>query len=317
MDVSADFVIQQLRAKGNDTVLRINTEDLPVKESSVRLPDFSYSVSSKEGKSNLVNDLKSVWFRRPGRPFDFQQKENTVSTQVKDYARNQWRSFIEGLTNIENVLWINNPSKNQIAENKIRQLKIASELGMKIPKTCITSSKSEAIDFYKSCDGNIIAKALDSPLIEYPESDYFIFTQAVDSLIDYPESEFALSPTIFQERISPKIDYRVTVIGDHCFAARIEYRVNNNLSNIDWRVEKKNVGFVRSDLPQDIIDKCIQLVKLHGLVFGAIDLVKSNDNFYFLEINPNGEWGWLQKQNLPIAETIADYLLRGNGEHKN
>jgi glutathione synthase/RimK-type ligase-like ATP-grasp enzyme len=69
---------------------------------------------------------------------------------------------------------------------------------------------------------------------------------------------------------------------------------------------------VPCELPKDITDKCVEFVKKLGLVFGAIDLVKSFDKFYFLEINPNGEWAWLQKEaGLPIAETIVDYLVNG------
>lgn len=31
---------------------------------------------------------------------------------------------------------------------------------------------------------------------------------------------------------------------------------------------------------------------------------------YFIEVNPNGEWGWLQTGvNLPIAEALADLLI--------
>lgn len=54
------------------------------------------------------------------------------------------------------------------------------------------------------------------------------------------------------------------------------------------------------------------MVKELGLVFGAIDLVQIDDNHFFLEINPNGEWAWLQKvSGLPIAETLVDYLTNG------
>jgi glutathione synthase/RimK-type ligase-like ATP-grasp enzyme len=31
------------------------------------------------------------------------------------------------------------------------------------------------------------------------------------------------------------------------------------------------------------------------LNFGAIDLIFHNNEYYFIEINPTGEWSWLQK----------------------
>jgi len=46
------------------------------------------------------------------------------------------------------------------------------------------------------------------------------------------------------------------------------------------------------------------------LTFGGIDLIESCGKFYFIEVNPTGEWGWLvaaAKQN--IYEGICDFLI--------
>jgi glutathione synthase/RimK-type ligase-like ATP-grasp enzyme len=47
-----------------------------------------------------------------------------------------------------------------------------------------------------------------------------------------------------------------------------------------------------------------------GLHFGAIDLIRTkNDGYTFLEINPNGQWAWLDiEMNLGIADAIIDQL---------
>ena len=96
------------------------------------------------------------------------------------------------------------------------------------------------------------------------------------------------------------------MIGNDSHCIKIK---TSNRSILDWRTIKDKISYEKTDLPKEIIDKCINLVRSFGLVFGAIDLVESNGDYYFLEINPNGEWGWLQKNaNLPIAETLVDYL---------
>jgi glutathione synthase/RimK-type ligase-like ATP-grasp enzyme len=48
-----------------------------------------------------------------------------------------------------------------------------------------------------------------------------------------------------------------------------------------------------------------------GLVYGAIDLIRTpNNDYVFLEVNPGGEWGMLERDlNYPISEAIADALL--------
>jgi hypothetical protein len=48
-----------------------------------------------------------------------------------------------------------------------------------------------------------------------------------------------------------------------------------------------------------------------GLVFGADDLIcKHSGEHVFLEVNPGGEWGMLERDlELPISEAIAEALL--------
>jgi len=49
-----------------------------------------------------------------------------------------------------------------------------------------------------------------------------------------------------------------------------------------------------------------------GLVFGALDfIVTPEGEQVFLEVNPSGEWGMLEKfADLPIAAAIAAALAR-------
>jgi glutathione synthase/RimK-type ligase-like ATP-grasp enzyme len=48
-----------------------------------------------------------------------------------------------------------------------------------------------------------------------------------------------------------------------------------------------------------------------GLVYGAIDLILTPDGEYvFLEVNPSGEWGMLERDlNYPISDAIAHALI--------
>jgi len=312
-DFSVDYVIRLLLKKGKK-FLRVNTEDLIDESVSVTFPDFSYRIEKKGVVYDLMHELGSVWFRRPGKPFEFTSMESRPSDTVVAFVENQWHSFIEGLECIDNVFWVNDPDKNHIAENKIFQLKLAQKIGLRIPETCITTDKNEVIQFMERCGGKIVAKALYSPLIEEKDKDYFIFTNIIESTKNISQHEFGVAPTIFQELLTKKTDYRLTIIGDDCFSVVVTRESKEGISN-DWRIIKEGLKFQPCELPSDIIDKCIEMVKKLGLVFGAIDLVRSSDEFYFLEINPNGEWAWLQKESeLPIAETLVDYLVNGDGK---
>lgn len=309
-DISVDFIVRELSKRG-ENFIRLNTEDLPYSDCTVSLPDFSFLLPDGKEVTELVGNLKSVLFRRPGRPFEEVESSNLPSEPTLRYSREQWHALIEGLLSINGVLWINNPRANDLMECKIVQLWKAVELGFSIPRTCITSSKEKVEKFIQSCGGCVVAKSLYSSLIEYTNKDFFVFTTIIKNLKDIPSPEIGIAPVIFQEYMDPKIDYRVTVIGEKAYAVRIESTKGESIP-ADWRTEKGELKFIPCELPNSIRKMCISFVSRCGLVFGAIDLVQVNDYFYFLEINPNGEWGWLQKgTRLPIAETITDCLVKG------
>jgi len=64
-------------------------------------------------------------------------------------------------------------------------------------------------------------------------------------------------------------------------------------------------------LPNDIEEFCIGLLKHFNLNYGAIDMIVTPDGeFVFLEINPNGQWGWIEGlTNMPISDEIITRLV--------
>jgi glutathione synthase/RimK-type ligase-like ATP-grasp enzyme len=51
------------------------------------------------------------------------------------------------------------------------------------------------------------------------------------------------------------------------------------------------------------------LLEALGLNFGAIDLVESKGSYFFIEINPTGEWGWLVGDERRFDAEIAAWLI--------
>ena len=50
------------------------------------------------------------------------------------------------------------------------------------------------------------------------------------------------------------------------------------------------------DLPERVSEACRDLVQRLGLAFGAIDLLQTtSEEYVFLEVNPNGQWHWLEQ----------------------
>jgi hypothetical protein len=303
-DLTVDLVVLELRRR-NLLFVRLNTEDLPRWSAVARFPEKSILLRSDDGTSFTLSDVQAVWNRRPGHVFDDLPPEERPSMATQKFVTDQWFAWLESLQLRDGIRWVNHPTANGLMENKLRQLKLATELGFSIPDTLITNNSVEVQSWLSQLDGQAICKALYSPLIEEPTEDRFIFTNLLESVPDDFAESLRVAPAIFQRALLPKADYRVTVVGSRVFAAKVD------LSEVilDWRTAKSDVNFTLYDLPAAVQKQCRQYVAVAGLSFGAIDLVESNGEFYFLEINPNGEWGWLERPHgIPICAALCDLL---------
>lgn len=117
-----------------------------------------------------------------------------------------------------------------------------------------------------------------------------------------------MAPILFQEYVEKETEIRVTVIGGSVFAAEIDSQSSLEGKD-DWR--KAGPGSLKTNpvqLPKSLSDKCLQIVKELGLNFGTIDLIKTPNGCYvFLELNPNGQWGWLEEAT---GESYTDALVQ-------
>lgn len=310
-DLTVDFVVTELQRR-NHALIRLNAEDLPNGRATILLPELKILVSKQNKTYDLTKDVHVIWNRRPGKPFDDVPDEERPSAAVQRFVNDQWYTWLESLQLLPAVTWINHPQVNDAMENKARQLLLASRVGFRIPETLISNDPDVITSRLKKAGDRMITKALYSPLIEEPEQDFFIFTTELKEIHETDIDAIKISPCIFQKALLPKVDYRVTVIGDFVLAARVEPEDGSQVP-VDWRTKKDGLRFAPCEVPTAVENLCRSYLKAAGLLFGAIDLVEYEGEFVFLEINPNGEWGWLQKPTgLPIAERLCDLMIRSD-----
>ncbi|MBN8473617.1 hypothetical protein [Sulfuritalea sp.] len=307
-DITVDFVVRELKRRDAE-FLRINTEDLTKDGVAFYFPGPRLMVT-RDGKAfDLSSCITAIWCRRPGKPFDFLPKEENPSEAIQKFVSDQWYACLEALELIDGARWINPPAENDRMESKLRQLRLATELGFSIPRTLVSNSGNEIRAFCHSENDRIVAKALYAPLIEEPDQDFFIFSNVVTQKNLNDDDALSVAPSIFQQVLSPKIDYRVTVVGSSVFPVRVVSNTGGDEA-LDWRTRESELRFEICKLPQHIEGLCRDYVAKAGLIFGALDLVEYSGEFYFLEINPNGEWGWLEKTvGVKISSAICDILL--------
>ncbi|RDY70854.1 RimK-like protein [Halobacillus trueperi] len=295
-DFTTDFVCIELE-KREVNYLRLNRDEFHLYKIHLDTSKFDMRITISGRDYTLTKEkLKSIYYRAP---IFLRGTEQSIEDQL--YSE-QWMAFVRNLIIFEEVTWINNPEKTYKAENKIVQLKYAKKIGFNIPHTIVTNT-SPALS-----KDNYIVKSLDTAFFHIEEDEGFIYSN-IFKKGDIQKANLEWAPVTIQDYISPKIDIRVTVIEDDVFATSITS--NGRGVNEDWRKVKDDVEFKTIYLPKDIENKCIRLVKELELKFGAIDLLRTDDdNFIFLEVNPTGEWAWLvHKTGQTIPQSITDKLV--------
>jgi glutathione synthase/RimK-type ligase-like ATP-grasp enzyme len=295
-DFTADFVIDKLN-KQEIKYYRFNCEDID-KENYLFSKEnhFTFQLSN-------LNSFHSVWFRRTKLP-DLQVENESE----KLYFLGEYDSLLNNLfMQLNTKKWLSNPTFVYQAENKIFQLQIAQKIGFKIPDTIITNQHSVLKGFLSKHNNNIIVKPLSQGRIRNDSGLKLIYTSKITTNIIDKIDTYSLTPSIYQEYIAKEYELRITVVNKKVFAAKVDSQKYDG-TKTDWR--KAKIPFEKYLLPIDIEIKCIELVQKLNLAFGAIDMIKnSKGDYVFLEINPNGQWAWLDiEAGLNISQEIITYL---------
>lgn len=269
-----------------------------------------------EGEKLSISEVQSVWYRRPSAP----KARPDTDPLYKQFVENESGKFLWSLWSVlqsSTPLWVNHPLTLKLLEyNKLYQLRAAAKAGLSIPETLITNSASRATEFCEKWGGKVALKTFGGNNVKDTDgNDLVIYTRGITKreLLEHSDS-MKYAPVMLENYIPKKIELRVTVVGNSIFACGIHSQ-NSSRTKDDWRkYDFPNVKHEVFALPQDIQEKLLRFMKSLNISFGAIDMVLTpEDEFVFLEINPSGQWGWIEAiTGMPISEAIADLLIIGS-----
>lgn len=312
-DPHADHVEQKLQERGADFA-RFNPAQFPSQAEVSLFYSFTgqprYTLHT--GKESIqLNTLKAIWYRRPKPPMLHEEIADKLS---RDVVQEECRIFMNDLWNLLDCLWLPTlPSVIRRAELKASQLKIATALGFELPPTLFTNSPKEFLDFYRQHNGNIVSKLAGTSFHRFAGDTFSRYTEVVSKRdVAYAHS-IRYCPVIFQAYVPKRVELRITVVGKKVFAAEIHSQETNHTRH-DWRrYDNYKIQYFPHKLPPEVEQLCVQLVEKLGLCYGAIDMVLTPDGRYvFLEINPNGQYLWIEfATGLPISDAICDLLISG------
>lgn len=249
-----------------------------------------------------LDDCGAAWWRRPQSP---EVSSNILGPSHRLFALNECAEALQGLWHGVDAFWVNDPARDQVAQRKAYQLRVAQEVGLEIPATAITNCSRAAREFIE-LHGNdsVIYKSFSATEEEWRETR--LLTSAELAVLDNVQ----YAPVIFQEYIEADVDLRITMVGDAIFPAAIYSQETSY--KVDFRMDFASARVEAATLPSEIEERLHALMHRLGLVYGAIDMRRTPEGRHvFLEINPAGQWLFIEQlSKQPITATLARLLSK-------
>ncbi|WP_428675630.1 hypothetical protein [Reyranella sp.] len=210
-----------------------------------------------------------------------------------------------GLVLNSNVTWVNPIEKVALAEHKLYQLRLAQQLGLAIPRSIVSRNPRRLREFISKSQFGAICKPIFHGLFFDESGQYSIYTRRV-SADAFSGDTLEICPVFLQEEIPRQADVRITFIGSTFFTVDILGREGL----VDWRAPDSEANFHVSTVSEAVISRCQLMLQTLGLRYGAFDFIRTPDGrLVFLEINPTGEWAWLEDiLALPMRESFVRLL---------
>ncbi|HEX8336920.1 MAG TPA: MvdC family ATP-grasp ribosomal peptide maturase [Pyrinomonadaceae bacterium] len=307
---TVDLVAEALARRGARP-FRLNTDLFParVKLAARQGNDRAAHLIAYEGAQVSADEVRAVWARKLWPP----RMADDLDERFREMCVRESVAAFEGfLDALHDARWVNDLQRERAAENKQRQLRVAARAGLRVPRTLVTNDPEAARDFFDETEGRMVAKLLRPLTVSMNADTDFVYTSLV-SAEDLAHAEtLRHSPMVFQELIPKARELRVAWVDGQAFTGALDAS-GTSRGQTDWRrAAPEECHWRTAELPAEVSRGLRSLMSELGLVFGAVDLICTPAGEHvFLEVNPAGEWGMLERDlNLHISDAIAGALLQ-------
>jgi len=287
--------------------VRLDTDQFPGESQlTTRIDPAGVSLRLRVHGVDLPMDaVAAVWMRRI---FHAPRPDGLSDLEASQCARES-RAALDGfLSALHQAAWLDPLPRVRQAENKLLQLREAQRAGLRVPLTIVGNDPDEVHRLWDACRGQVVTKMLTPVSTAMGAAPAAVYTHTLTAA-DLEELDgLALAPMIFQQRVDKVRELRVVYVAGRCFtgsldATRDDWRTGPRGATSPWRADT---------LPDDVTARFAALMRALGLRFGAADFLRDrHGDHHFLEVNPVGEWGMLERDlGLPIADAIAEELCK-------
>ena len=264
-------------------------------------------------QGNKIKALRSLWFRRQ---VPYKEITNLVPEARKFVERELLDAHKALCVSAERLSGLTIcGSATKVSSNKSLQLQIAAEVGFRIPETLISNDYESVASF--SREQSTIVKHFAPHYFIHPLSGCVraIGPSEISGFDEIDRASIEVAPAIYQKKIDKDYEIRLTVIGSRLFPAKISAK--NGPAFLDWRPElgKEECKIEACKLNHGLEQRSLRLMRRLGLVYGCIDLAVGKDgNVYFLEINPGGQFLFVEDmvRELPLLRAFASMMTQSS-----
>jgi glutathione synthase/RimK-type ligase-like ATP-grasp enzyme len=311
-DEHADAVIQELDRRAVP-VFRFHPEEFPHSCSiTLEIRNGRIDGEIRERRHRVAFDeICAAWYRRSRRLFAPLPSVNLHQGDLENFVRAQSSLTLTALFASLQTLWVGQPFKLRRAEVKALQLAEASKAGLLTPPTLISNDTDRAAAFVQDLgDTDCAIKPLVATRVDGADGARLPLTTTLPH--GHPLESVAAAPTMFQRYIEKAYELRCVVMGEKIFAAKLNSQ-DHESTRIDWRAGTPEGGDVEHevfDLPEPVQTALHRLMRSFEINFASIDMIVTPEGeFVFLDLNPNGQWLWLQEElGVPLVSNMADLL---------
>ena len=317
-DDHALFVQEGLRAKGGDTLLWY-TADLAqrLRASLEMAPESgaSWRISGPELSFGSIPP-QVIWHRRPAWPVisDAIHPADRAWARVENEEFHTW--LLAALP--ASAFWVNSLGGSRAARSKIYQQDVARRAGLSIPRTLYSNDPHEIRAFIHAQGGRVAYKAFTQKGFWKIKNDgrAVLFT-ALLTADQLPDDEvLRATPGMYQPYLDKVYELRVTVMGEHIFAAKVDSQ-STDVGKLDWRRGHSGTmqlgGFEPIELSAELNRAILHLMRTMGLIFGCLDfIVTPSGDHVFLEVNEMGQFLFVEElTGMPLLDAFCELLLQG------
>lgn len=320
-DLHADLVVANLAKKGVSP-FRINLDEFPrdfLIDYTSDSQGWHATITHLPSQSTLpLETVTAVWTRKTDN-FAFISGDE-FSAQEKAYAQEAVQHVLNGMLYSLDCYWMNHPLAIRSALWKAEQSIRAAKMGFKTPPSLITNRPESVLPFKAHAHQGMVLKSMASASLsaeKLAEGEEVVAnglgtTLVTDDMLENLESVREI-PCYFQGYMDKQFELRVTVIGNHVFAAKIDSQASES-TKIDFRDFSAEIDYEAYTLPPELETRCRDFVHSYNLQYGAMDIIVTPENEYvFLENNPAGQFLFVEQlvPELTMIDTLANCLIAG------